>query len=66
MTTSNEEKKFIYVFTIDDKAKMLGAGYNLIKTDSRNNIFIFENDPESTFDLSKVIHIKSDVLTYQV
>lgn len=59
------DKKFVYVFRPEDKTLLLGAGFELIKSDARNNIFIFINDPESNFDFSKVVHIFSDVLTYQ-
>ena len=46
------QKKFIYIFSADDKEKMLKAGYELCDYDKANNIWIFANSDSIDFSLS--------------
>lgn len=57
-------KKFIWVFTEEARDKLLQDNYILIKSDLKNNIFIFENKKEMSFALSSVSYILSDTLTF--
>lgn len=56
--------KFIYVFDEDAKEKLLAKKYTLLKSDTRNNIYVFENKPEQHFDFKDMVYTLSDVLTY--
>ena len=56
--------KFIYVFTISARDKLLEKGYRLLKSDDENNIFIFANTDKMSFDLHGVIHLESDTLSF--
>lgn len=56
--------KFIYVFTEDDKDKMLLAGFSLIRADSKNKMFVFENKNTMNFSLANIKYVLSDMLTF--
>ena len=47
-----------------DKDKLEKMGYNLLKSDTTNSIFVFENKDELCFSLNDVQHILSNVLTF--
>ncbi|MCQ2052336.1 MAG: hypothetical protein MJZ03_00100 [archaeon] len=56
---------FIYVFSIEDRDKLLAKNYTLLKSDESNGIFIFENSNQLTFgetDIEK--YVFSDTLTF--
>lgn len=57
-------EKFIYVFSTDARDKMLAAGYKLLKSDERNETYIFENNPSLTFAYLNISTIKSNTLTF--
>ena len=57
------DKKFIYVFSAKNAKEMIKSGYRLLKTDKRNNIFVFENTPQIKFNLNISV-IYSDTLTF--
>lgn len=56
--------KFIYVFSADDKDKLVSFGYNLIKADERQNIYVFENSGTYLFNSDDMRFVLSDMLTY--
>lgn len=56
---------FIYVFSIEDRDKLLAKNYTLLKSDESNGIFIFENSNQLAFgetDIEK--YVFSDTLTF--
>lgn len=57
--------RFIYVMDEKSKDTLLKKGYNLLKNDGENNIWVFENPHLDVleFDLD-VPHVLSDVLTF--
>lgn len=61
------DNKFVYVFDIDMRDKLLSANYRLLKSDDKQNIFIFENKGTLSFGLNDVKNknfIFSDTLTF--
>ncbi len=40
---------FIYVMSTKDKDKMLSLGYSLVKEDTRNSMWVFQNKDTTTF-----------------
>lgn len=60
--------KFIYVFNTDARDAMINAGYIMLKSDDRNNIFVFEGvespNQTQTFALNNVSYIPSNTLTF--
>lgn len=56
--------KFIYVFNEDAKKKLLEKNFTLLKSDARNNIYVFENKPEQRLNFSDMVYTLSDILTY--
>lgn len=55
---------FIYVFSTQDRDKLLSKNYNLLKSDERNNIYVFENNNQLVFDNSDMKFVFSDMLTF--
>lgn len=56
--------KFFYVFSKDARDELLAAGYMIIKNDEHNNMYIFENKKNLTFDKKKVKHLETNTLTF--
>lgn len=58
-------KKFIYVFSDDDKTKLLSLGYVLMKKDERQNVYVFENRPtDMNFSDNGIKCVFSNMLTF--
>lgn len=61
---------FVYVMSQEDKEKMLQMGFDLVKSDTNNNIWVFENSGAMTFDVEDKIanagvsFVLSDMLTF--
>ena len=56
--------KFIYVFNAPDRDRLISLGYKLLKTDERNNIYVFIFDNDLKFTNIDVSFILSDTLTF--
>lgn len=56
--------KFIYVFDNSARDKLLAEGYVLLNTDAKQQIYVFENNPDLKFDLDKSDFLCSDILTF--
>lgn len=56
--------KFVYVFAEDARDKLIALGYNLVKADCRQNIYVFENKQTFTFSLNEMEFVLSDTLTF--
>lgn len=57
-------EKFIYVFSKEARDRLLSANYALIKSDEKNEIYVFANQTEMTFALADISFIRSDTLTF--
>lgn len=57
-------KKFIYVCSAAARDKLLAANYILMKSDERNNIYIFLNEDKLSFAELDVSYILSDTMTF--
>lgn len=58
------EGKFIYVFSVDDRNKMIAMGNMLIYADDTNSMYVFENTNKLTFSEHDIKYVVSDVLTF--
>lgn len=57
-------EKFLYVFSKDDRDSLIVAGYSLLKSDDKNDLYVFVNQPTMNFDLLDMTFVRSDVLTF--
>lgn len=58
-------KEFIYVFSEEDRDKLLGFGFLLLKNDLRNSVFVFKSNDDLKFDLFTVKNfVESNTLTF--
>lgn len=55
---------FIYVFSTNDRDYLLDKNYNLLKSDTRNNIYIFENGNQINFEETNIKFVFSNILTF--
>lgn len=54
---------FVYVFSDEDKDKLLSRGYQLLKSDEKEHVYIFENSGEK-FDEDGIEFAFSNTLTF--
>ena len=62
---------FIYVMRQEDKDKMVELGYELIKEDLRNGVWVFASDNKLLFGADSdplseagIPHVRSDMMTF--
>lgn len=58
------DKQFVYVFDEKSKDILLAKGFEFIKFDEQNNIFVFHNQEISNLIFSEVPHLFMDTLTF--
>lgn len=56
--------KFLYVFGEKERDALLLLGYNLLKSDTDSNTYIFEDRNNFFFDKNTIKAASSDVLTF--
>lgn len=61
-------KKFLYVFSPEDRDKLISRKYTMLKCDDKNDVYIFINNSlrqdERHFDLNTIQYVTSDTLTF--
>ncbi len=58
------DEQFIYVFSEDDKDKLIKSGHHLLVNDENNSIYVFASDSSIYFTLNGVKdYMKSNTLT---
>lgn len=60
----DEQHKFVYVFDIASRDKLLAAGFTLLKEDIAAQTFTFMNDGKMTFALDDITHVSTNMLTF--
>lgn len=55
---------FIYVFDADAKNKLLEMQFVMLKSDDKNNVYIFVNDDNKNFVVDDIPYVISDTLTF--
>lgn len=55
---------FIYVFDADAKNKLLEMQFMMLKSDDKNNVYIFVNDDKENFVVDDIPYVISDTLTF--
>lgn len=56
--------KFIYVFTKETSDELVTQGFNLVKSDEKNKVYVFENNPKKQLTFSKKDFVFSNTLTF--
>jgi hypothetical protein len=57
-------EKFLYVFSKSARDSLLAANYTLLKSDEQNEVYVFANQIDMTFDLADISFIRSNTLTF--
>lgn len=64
-TKGVDDLRFIYVTNQKDKDKLEMLGYNLLKSDECNSIYIFENKASMKFEsIGDMQYVLSDTLSF--
>lgn len=56
--------KFLYVFCQQDRDALLALGYQLLKGDCLNRMYVFINKEDHTFPKLKLTHLTTDTLYF--
>ena len=56
--------KFIYVFDKKTSDALIAQGFNLVKSDEKNKVYVFENNPQKKFTFSNKDFVFSNTLTF--
>lgn len=56
--------KFIYVFNKETADTLVTQGFNLVKNNEKNNVYVFENNPKLKLTFSKKDFVFSNTLTF--
>ena len=57
-------EQFLYVFEEEARDKLLAEGFVLLKSDNKNDVYIFANKTDMNFELVDITFVRSDVLTF--
>ena len=57
-------EKFLYVFNKEARDRLLAANYTLLKSDEKNETYVFANQMDMTFALADISFIRSNTLTF--
>lgn len=55
---------FIYVFSTEDRDKLIAMGYKLLKANDVSGQYIFTSNGNYVFSDSEIKYVMSDVLTF--
>ena len=57
-------EKFLYVFNKEARDRLLEANYTLLKSDEKNETYVFANQMDMTFTLADISYIRSNTLSF--
>lgn len=57
-------EKFLYVFNKEARDRLLEANYTLLKSDEKNETYVFANQMDMTFALADISYIRSNTLSF--
>lgn len=57
-------EKFLYVFNKEARDRLLSANYTLLKSDEKNEVYVFVNQMDMAFALADISFIRSNTLTF--
>lgn len=55
---------FVYVFDLEDKQALLDRGYELIKADDKNGVYVFNNDDQLKFSDLNINYVLNNTMTF--
>ena len=57
-------EKFLCVFDKESRDELLRAGFKLLKSDKKNDIYTFANRSDMAFELADISYVRTDTLTF--
>lgn len=57
-------EKFLYVFDKESRDELLHAGFKLLKSDKKNDVYVFANRMDMTFEIADISFVRTDTLTF--
>lgn len=57
-------EKFIMVFSVEDRDKLIAAGFRMLAHNDKQNIYTFENSELKQFALKNMAYMPTNNLTF--
>lgn len=57
-------ERFLYVFDSESRDALIAAGFQLMKSDKKNSLYVFANRMDMAFELADISFVRSDILTF--
>lgn len=57
-------ERFLYVFDKESRDKLISVGFELLKSDNKNDVYIFANRMDMAFELASISFVRSNTLTF--
>lgn len=57
-------EKFLYVFDKESRDELLYSGFKLLKSDKKNDVYVFANRTDMVFDLADISFVRTNTLTF--
>lgn len=57
-------EKFLYVFDKESRDELLHAGFKLLKSDKKNDVYVFANRTDMTFEIADISFVRTNTLTF--
>lgn len=57
-------ERFLYVFDAEARDELLASGFELLKSDKKNDIYVFANRMDMAFELADISFVRSNTLTF--
>ena len=57
-------ERCLYVFDKESRDELLVAGFKLLKSDKKNDVYIFANRMDMAFELADISFVRSNTLTF--
>ena len=55
---------FIHVFSTEDRDALLERGYELIKSDEKNGVYVFNNNDQLKFSDLNIDYVLNNIMTF--
>lgn len=55
---------FLYVFDKESRDELLVAGFKLLKSDKKNDVYVFADQMDMSFKLADISFVRSNTLTF--
>ena len=55
---------YLYVFDKESRYELLHAGFKILKSDKKNDVYVFANRMDMAFEIADISFVRTDTLTF--